>query len=305
MDLDARKGGVLDAILAGYANELRQSGDENATVTLAYTHSLHHSWRTFLRMLPFPPGRFVLDAGTGLGILAFELAANLPLHIDGIDITAGFVDHANTLLDRLDNVGFFMDGSTIRFSEGDIRALAFPDRMFDLVVVREVLQFLADPVQAVREVLRVLRPGGYFCVSDTDDQLRITWPPTSPVLEGLVAAVAAVQLERGGDRQSGRKLTTYLRSAGFEIATAVVLPEAQHRVVDAHDAERSLIVEQLHAARTRVLEAGTMDADRFDADLATLEQEPPFEEFRMNARIIVLGQRPADPTKGPKRLHLF
>jgi ubiquinone/menaquinone biosynthesis C-methylase UbiE len=298
VDLDASKAGLLDAILAGYADELRQSGDQNATVTLAYTHSLHHSWRTFLRMLPSPPGTSVLDAGTGLGILAFELAGNLPLQIDGIDIEAGFVGHANTLLARLDERDFFVDGSRIRFSEGDIRALEFPDRIFDLVFVREVLQFLADPVQAVEEVLRVLRPGGYFCVSDTDDQLWITWPATSAVLEGLVAAVAAVQHERGGDRETGRKLTTYLRAAGFEIAAVVVLPEAQHRVVDAHDGERSLIIEQLHAARARVVEAGTMEADRFDADLVTLEQEPPFEEFRMNARIIVLGQRPEDPTDG-------
>jgi ubiquinone/menaquinone biosynthesis C-methylase UbiE len=298
VDLDARKFGVLDATLASYADELRQAGDENATVTLAYTHRLHQSWRTFLRMLPFPPGRSVLDAGTGLGILAFELAANLPLEIDGIDIEAGFVDHANTLLERLDDVGFFTDGSTIRFSEGDLRTLRFPDGVFDLVFVREVLQFLPDPVQAVGEVLRVLRPGGYFCVSDTDDQLRITWPPTSAVLEGLVAAVVAVQHERGGDRQTGRKLTTYLRAVGFEIASVVVVPEAQHRLVDAQDAERSLIIEQLHAARPRVVAAGTMDAARFDADLATLEREAPFEEFRINARIIVLGRRPEDPAEG-------
>jgi ubiquinone/menaquinone biosynthesis C-methylase UbiE len=296
VDLDATKFGVLDATLASYADELRQAGDQNATVTLAYTHRLHQSWRTFLRMLPFPPGSSVLDAGTGLGILAFELAANLPLEITGIDIDAGFIDHANTLLRRLDDLRFFADGSTIRFSEGDLRTMGFPDRTFDLVFVREVLQFLPDPVQAVGEVLRVLRPGGYFCVSDTDDQLRITWPPTSAVLEALVTAVVAVQHERGGDRQTGRKLTTYLRAVGFEIASVVVVPEAQHRVVDAQDTERSLIIEQLHVARSRVVEAGTMDADRFDADLATLEREPPFEEFRINARIIVLGHRPEDPT---------
>jgi hypothetical protein len=72
----------------------------------------------------------------------------------------------------------------------------------------------------------------------------------------------------------------------------VVLPEAQHRVVDAGDSERSLIIEQLHAARSRVLTAGAIDADRFDADLAALEQEAPFEEFRTSSRIVVLGRRP-------------
>jgi ubiquinone/menaquinone biosynthesis C-methylase UbiE len=301
VDLDDRKFGVLDTTLAGYADELRQCGDATAAVTLDYTRSLHKSWRTVLRMLPVAPGGFVLDLGTGLGIVAFELAANLALDVSGIDIEAGFVNHANALLNRLGALGLFSPGSTIRFSQGDIRATGFPERMFDLVFVREVLQFVPDPVEAVAEVFRVLRPGGYFCVSDTDDQLRITWPPASAVLEGLVTAVAAVQHKRGGDREAGRKLTTYLRAGGFEIAGVVVLPEAQHRVVDVHDAERSLIIEQLHAARTRVVEAGAMDAHRFDADLAALEREPPFEEFRLNAKIVVLGRRPADPagTKNP------
>jgi hypothetical protein len=83
-----------------------------------------------------------------------------------------------------------------------------------------------------------------------------------------------------------------LRVAGFEIASVVVLPEAQHRVVDSSDNERALIVQQLHAARGRVVSAGAIDPERFDADLATLEAVEPFEEFRMNARIIVLARRP-------------
>lgn len=298
MDLDDRKFGVLDTTLAGYADELRQAGDATAAVTLDYTRSLHKSWRTVLRMLSVQPGGSVLDLGTGLGILAFELAANLALDVSGVDIEAGFVNHANTLLRRLGDLGLFTPGSAIRFSQGDIRATGFPERTFDLVFVREVVQFVPDPVEAVEEVLRLLRPGGYFCVSDTDDQLRITWPPAGAVLEGLVAAVTAVQHKRGGDREAGRKLTTYLRAGGFEIAGVVVLPEAQHRVVDAHDAERSLIIEQLRAARTRVVEAGTMDGHRFDADLAALEHEPPFEEFRLNAKIVVLGRRPGDPADG-------
>ncbi|MFZ0974337.1 MAG: hypothetical protein WAN22_19055 [Solirubrobacteraceae bacterium] len=63
-------------------------------------------------------------------------------------------------------------------------------------------------------------------------------------------------------------------------------------MVDPGESERSLIIEQLHAGRSRALAAGVIDADRFDADLAALEQEAPFEEFRTSSRIIVLGRRP-------------
>ncbi|MGO9891921.1 MAG: methyltransferase domain-containing protein [Solirubrobacteraceae bacterium] len=292
MNLDDTKVGLLDAALDEYADELRSAGEVAAAVTLAYTHSLHRFWRTILRMLPVPPESAVLDVGSGLGILAFELAANLPVRMQGVDIERGFVEHANTLSDRLAAVGLFVEGARIGFSVGDICALDLADESFDLVFVRELFQFLPDPAQAVGELFRVVRRGKYLCVSDMDDQLRITWPPASPALKRLVTAVTDVQHDRGGDRQVGRKLTSYLRAGGFEINSVVVLPEAQHRMVDAGDSERSLIIEQLHAARSRVLAAGVIDADRFDADLAALEQEAPFEEFRMSSRIIVLGRRP-------------
>jgi ubiquinone/menaquinone biosynthesis C-methylase UbiE len=291
MELDLSKQAALDTTLEAYTGELRAATDEESAVTLAYTHSLHRMWRTALRMLPVPEGSSVLDVGSGLGILAFELAANLGVHVQGVDIDPRFVKHSIALLDRLDEQHLFTEGATVHFSEGDIRKLAFDNDCFDLAFVRELLQFLSDPVEAVRELYRVVRPGGYACVSDTDDQLHITWPDHSPPLARLVKAVSDIQYARGGDRQCGRKLSSYLRQVGFDIASVVVLPEAQHRIVDRLDGERSLVLEQLRSARQRIVQTGTLTAKDFDADLAALEAEDPHEEFRMNARIIVLAQK--------------
>ncbi len=293
MELDQAKQATLDATLEAYTDELRAAGDDESAVTLAYTHSLHRMWRTALRMLPLPTGSSVLDVGSGLGILAFELAANLGVRVQGVDIDPRFIKHSTTLLGRLREQALFTDGATVQFDEGDIRSLIFDDDCFDLAFIRELLQFLTDPVQAVGELHRVVRPGGYACVSDTDDQLHITWPESSPALARLVGAVSAIQHSRGGDRQCGRKLSTYLRQVGFDIASVVVLPEAQHRIVSRLDGERSLVLEQLRFARQRIVQSGTMTAEAFDSDLATVEAEDLHEEFRMNARIIVLAHKPA------------
>ena len=106
-----------------------------------------------------------------------------------------------------------------------------------------------------------------------------------------MGAVSEVQHARGGDRHCGRKLSTYLRQAGFDIASVVILPEAQHRVVHRSDGERALVLQQLHSARERIVRAGAMTPQAFDADLATLEADDGHEEFRMNARIIVLAHK--------------
>jgi len=293
MNLDAEKAALLDAMIVEYTDDLRSAGEEDSAVTLAYTHGVHRAWRQVVGMLPLPAGASVLDVGTGFGILPFELAANVAVRAAGVDHNPPYIEHALVLQERLAALDFFDEGSGLDLFAGDARDLLFADESFDLVFMREVLQFIPEPVTALSELYRVLEPGGFACVGDTDDQLWITWPPPSPPLARLVDAVAAVQRAQGGDRQTGRKLTTYLRAAGFKINSLVVLPEAQHRVVEADDTERSLIIEQVRNARQRVFAEGVADERSFDADLEELEREEPFEEFRLNAKIIVLAQRPA------------
>src|ERR1700753_2614188 len=116
MDLNQAKADLIDAILEEYLEELRVAGDEKTATTLGYTHSLHRFWRQVLRMLPVAPGSSVLDAGSGLGLLPFELAANVALRVDGSDIDPNFIQHSRVLQERLRDAGAFVGGADVEFS---------------------------------------------------------------------------------------------------------------------------------------------------------------------------------------------
>ncbi len=290
MLIDQTKWPVLDGTLHDYMGEL-PAGDRNNL--LAYTMALHRAWRSVLQMLNVPNDWSVLDVGTGYGLLAFELCGQAPMQVLGIDIEPDLIEGARELGLRLADIDYFVPDSSIRFEVGDIMGLPAEDAAFDFTVVREVLQFLPDPESAVAELIRVTRPGGYLCLSDLDDQLYLTYPGPSPAFARLNAALVAVQERRGGDRHIGRKLSALLRQQGCTIASVVVIPEAQHLLVDAQTFERELVIAQFAAARERVVEAQLLSALEFDAALDAVREEPPVEQFRTNSRIVVIGSAPA------------
>lgn len=107
--------------------------------------------RPFLRHLAVPAGADWLDVGCGTGALTrMILTEARPASIIGIDASAGFIAHAQALT----------PDPLARFRTGQAQALDFADGAFDAVVSGLVLNFVPDPVAALREMWRVLRPQG-------------------------------------------------------------------------------------------------------------------------------------------------
>jgi ubiquinone/menaquinone biosynthesis C-methylase UbiE len=289
MLMDRAKWPVLDRVLEDRLSELPPGNRHNL---LRYTASLHRSWRAVLQMLQLPPEWSVLDVGCGYGILGFELAGQAPMRVHGIDIEEDLVEDAGNLADALEDLDYFVPGSQVTFEVGDVMDLPVDDGSYDFTVVRELLQFLPDPAAAVDELVRVTTPGGHVCLSDTDDQLYLTYPEPSPALARLHAIFRQAQEDRGGDRSMGRKLSTLLVGSGCEVASVVIIPEAQHLVASAASFERELIIAQLDDARDRIVATGLIGAAEFDADLDAVRSEPPFEQFRTNARVVVIARTP-------------
>ncbi len=103
------------------------------------------------------PGADVLEVAPGPGYLAIELA-RAGFRVTGVDISRSFVEIAAENAARA--------AVTIDFRHGNASAMPLPDRAFDLVVCMAAFKNFTDPVGALDEFHRVLRPGGTASVLD-------------------------------------------------------------------------------------------------------------------------------------------
>ncbi|GAA2725552.1 MULTISPECIES: class I SAM-dependent methyltransferase [Streptomyces] len=159
------------------------------------------------------PHHRVLDIGCGPGSITADLAALVPQgHVTGLDAAPDILPTARAAARErgLDNVDF---------TTGDVRALGFPDGAFDVVHAHQVLQYLDDPVGALREMRRVCRPGGVIAVRDVV-YTAMSWYPRVPGLDDWQRLYVAVARAGGGEPDAGSHLYSWARQAGLTDVTA-------------------------------------------------------------------------------------
>ena len=103
----------------------------------------------------------VLDVGTGPGTLVRELARRLPeLQVYGIDLSEDMIGlaRAHARREHLEE--------RVQFTSGDVARLPYPDQFFDVVVSTISMHHWAELAQPLRELYRVLRPGGRVWIYD-------------------------------------------------------------------------------------------------------------------------------------------
>jgi SAM-dependent methyltransferase len=107
------------------------------------------------------PGETVLDLGSGAGFDCFLAARQVgPAgRVIGVDMTDAMLAKARS---NLVNTGL----SNVEFREGDIESLLVDDSSIDVVISNCVLNLVPDKDQALREIHRVLKPGGRLAVAD-------------------------------------------------------------------------------------------------------------------------------------------
>ncbi len=167
----------------------------------------------FLNFLQLSPHDYVLEVGSGLGILASQ-AAEIAAHGRVVGIEYSPQQLAKVSVGR----------PNLEFIRGDAHALPFADNTFDVVYCRYLLEHVADAQSVVREMYRVLKPGGRVCVQENDIAVFQLYPDC-PVWNELWTKFGKVQGMLGGDAYVGRKLLTLFRSGGFDRVELSLHPE--------------------------------------------------------------------------------
>lgn len=153
--------------------------------------------------------RRILEVGSGTGVVTAELNAQTSAVIFGLDISRAALTFAHA-----------HDPATL-LTQGDAHSLPFGEGTFDAVIAHYLLLWVDRPQAVLRDMMRVLRPGGaLLCLAEPDYGGRIDHPPRlAPCGRRQTRALR----RSGADPEIGRKLAGLLASIGLVDLQAGIL----------------------------------------------------------------------------------
>jgi ubiquinone/menaquinone biosynthesis C-methylase UbiE len=167
----------------------------------------------------------ILEVGCGTGAVSSSVARELPsAKVSGVDMNIRRLEFARS------------HDPASAYAAGDGKQLPFPARAFDLVLCHFLLLWIPSPMLALREMARVVRPGGWvIALAEPDHSARIDYPPP---LEELGAAQTAALERQGADPALGRRLAELFAAAGLSIEeTGILGSQDNHSEQTGEDSE--------------------------------------------------------------------
>lgn len=240
----------------------------------------------FLREFLQPRPARVLEVGCGGGFMCRHVAHALPdSAVVGIDIDASRVAWARRQ----------HHGANCSFTRGDVRALPLEPNSFDLVFTRMCLLHQPDLSQALREMTRVVVPGGrivaYEMVHD-----GVWFSPPKPAFEAVLARILGWMKAHDIEPSQGLHVPGAMKRAGLVDVTATVVPHSVMGDEPQFDAYRRNWIETLRQldpvlVASREPGAEETDATAADASLwtAALGELQDLREDQLLVEITVLA----------------
>jgi ubiquinone/menaquinone biosynthesis C-methylase UbiE len=231
----------------------------NASDFMAQRRAATHAAFFTLRLRS---GMHLLDCGCGPGTLTVDLAEIVaPGEVVGVDREATQVEAAQTLARRR--------GVNARFEAASVYELPFPDWQFDAAFSHALFEHLGEPLRALDELKRVLKPGGFAGLRSPDWGGFLIHPSTEP-LDQAIAFYKDLQTANGGDVTAGRKLGSWLRQAGFRNVTM----SAAYEIYREPTQIAEYLARQIEPARDARPEAGSEHRMSMAAELRRWSSNP-------------------------------
>lgn len=166
-----------------------------------------------LEVLALRPGERVADLGCGPGLLALDMGEQVGADgsVDGIDFSTSMIPLAQRRC---------ADLPWVRLRSGDVGQLPYADGAFDAAVCTQVYEYVADLEGALRELRRVLRPGGRALVMDTDWESCV-WNSSD---DARMRRVIETWNTHCPHPHLPRRLGRLLAAAGLEVTRTEVIP---------------------------------------------------------------------------------
>ena len=153
-------------------------------------------------------GMSLLDCGCGVGSITLDLATIVaPGQVVGLDTDPGQLDIARSHAQK-------RGLTNVRFEVASVYELPFADSSFAAVLAHTLLIHLSDPLKTLKEIRRILKPGGIVAVSD-DDFSTVVISPSTPLLEKFFQIWPRILGINGGSPSYARHLRRLLLEAGF------------------------------------------------------------------------------------------
>jgi ubiquinone/menaquinone biosynthesis C-methylase UbiE len=175
------------------------------TAKLFDERSLANDYATLAPLLK--PGLKVLDVGCGTGAISKDIAMLIGEtgHVTGIDNTEYFIESGKETYASVKN---------LELIHSDLFGFE-PEEKYDLIVSARVLQWLSNPVEALKKMYSLLKPGGVVSILDYNHEALEWQPQPPPSMQRFYATFLRWRGDAGMNNHIAEDLPGYLEEAGF------------------------------------------------------------------------------------------
>lgn len=175
-------------------------------------------------LLGVKDGISILEIGCGPGFVTEKMLIKYPnSFITSTDLSQQSISHAAEYLRVHKN-------RRVTLVQDDILNTELPEGKYDLAVARYVFQHLNDPSLAIRNIKKLLKPGGQLIIIDVDDGMWGIMEPAISVVTELLTKCGDGQKAGGGNRLIGRDLWKLMNDAGYKNINYLALPVTSHQI---------------------------------------------------------------------------